>query len=88
MEMKVTRPFYDFGGRKYIELDHKRFKVPWRYNRVMCHIEGIRPLQSIQLGEVVYATFVKKSWEGDIFWVLDSIRPIQTQTDSVQSGVE
>lgn len=76
--MKVTRPFYDFGGRKYIELDNQKFKVPWRYNRVMCRIEGIRPIQSIQLGEVVHVTFVKKSWEGDIFWVLDSIKPLST----------
>lgn len=33
--MIITKPFWDYNGRKYIEIDHQQYKVPWRYNRVM-----------------------------------------------------
>lgn len=78
----ITRPFHDWGGRKYMELRMGdsgaivRVKVPWRYNRVMCHVEGIRPIQDLGSGESVEVLLNKKVWDGENFWVLISIRPI------------
>lgn len=76
----ITRPFYDWDGRKYIEIKneitggHIRAKVPWRYNRVVCHVEGIRPIQDYRSGEFVEILLEKKIWDGESYWILVSIR--------------
>jgi hypothetical protein len=81
MKATIARPFYDWDGRKYMELRMEdsgttlRVKVPWRYNRVMCRVEGIRPIQEFESGESVEVLLYKKVWDGEIFWVLSSIRP-------------
>jgi len=76
----ITRPFYDWDGRKYIEFQTEnqkviRAKVPWRYNRVMCHVEGIRPIQDLRSGESVEFLIEKKIWDGESYWIVLSIRP-------------
>jgi len=82
MRATITRPFYDWDGRKYMELRMDdsgmtlRVKVPWRYKRVMCHVEGIRPIQEFESGESVDVLIDKKVWDGETFWVLISIRPV------------
>lgn len=82
MRATIARPFYDWDGRKYIELrmddtgNVLRTKVPWRYNRVMCHVEGIRPIQEFGSGESVEVLLDKKVWNGETFWVLISIRSV------------
>jgi hypothetical protein len=79
MEAKVIRPMYDCGGRKYLDLEIKgqvqRVKVPWRYNRVMCHVDGgIRPVQDLEAGETVHVELVHKAWEGTTHFVLERIK--------------
>ena len=32
-----------------------KVKVPWRYNRVMCKVEGSKGIQSLQKGDIVTA---------------------------------
>lgn len=57
----IHHPWYDVNGRKYIDLmlNEKvvRVKVPFRYNRVMCHVHGITPIQSLDKGTCVECTF-------------------------------
>lgn len=79
MQARVVNPWYDRGGRKYLDLEVQdkilNVKVPFRYGRVLgCHVEGIRPVQEITAGEVVNVTLEKKMWEGQTHWVLKSIR--------------
>lgn len=74
----IDRPFYDWDGRKYMEFRNEnigkiRVKVPWRYNRVMCHVDGIRPIQDFESGESVEISIEKKIWDGVQYWILSSI---------------
>jgi hypothetical protein len=41
----------------------------------MCDVQGLRPIQEFSAGEIVTAEIEKKIWEGDIFYVLKSIKP-------------
>jgi hypothetical protein len=76
----VVNPWYDREGRKYVDLEingeFRNVKVPWRYNRVMCKMDGIRPVQELRADEIVQVTLDKKTWEGRIHWVLASIKPV------------
>jgi hypothetical protein len=75
---RITTPWYDVEGRKYINLDVDgqviRTKVPWRYGRVMCNVTGIRPIQELQLNETVEVILDKKYWGGNIYYVIISLR--------------
>jgi hypothetical protein len=78
MRATVVSPFYDWDGRKYLELKIQnkvcRVKVPWRYGRVMCRIEGLRTVQELQKDDEVDITLEKKTWDGLEHWVLSSIK--------------
>jgi hypothetical protein len=75
--MKITKSFYDFGGRKYIEVDNQRIKVPWRYNRVLgCQVDGLVPLQSLPVGTEVEVVVEHRKWDDEVFLVLKKITPI------------
>ena len=78
MQARVVNPWYDRGGRKYIDLEingeFRNVKVPFRYNRVMCKVDGIRPVQDLRADEIVQVTLVKKTWEGQVHWVLDTVK--------------
>jgi hypothetical protein len=72
----ITRPFHDIGGRKYIEIDHYKIKIPWRYNRVIgVGIEGTTlPIQSLPKDtRLTSVKFKTKIWEGEEYKVLESI---------------
>jgi hypothetical protein len=72
----VVHPWYDVNGRKYIDIELdgfvRRVKIPFRYNRVMCHVVGIVPIQSIPSGTRVDCVIENVS--GHL--VLRSIRPL------------
>ena len=78
MQARVVNPWYDRGGRKYIDLEingeFRNVKVPFRYNRVMCKVDGIRPVQELGADEIVQVTLVRKTWEGQGHWVLDTVK--------------
>ena len=82
MLAKIIKPFYDSGGRKYILIEcneiHYQVKIPFRYNRVMCVIQGLRPVQEYEAGEFVEVELERKVWEGDIFYILKSLKPVNT----------
>lgn len=76
---KIATPWYEVEGRKYINLELDdgqviRAKVPWRYGRVMCKVDGIRPIQELELNETVQVILDKKHWGGNIYYVIISLR--------------
>jgi hypothetical protein len=77
MEAIITKPFFDVGGRKYIclRISEKviQVKVPFRYNRVMCRVNGLRPVQDLGTGETVTVVIENRRWDGDVFPVLKEI---------------
>jgi hypothetical protein len=83
MKAVVVTPYYDWDGRKYLEvlIDGRvtRLKVPFRYGRVMCRIEGLKTVQELQKGDEIEIEIEKKIWDGVNHWVLVSFREI---TDS------
>jgi len=78
MKATVHTPYYDWDGRKYLELkiDGKvtRIKVPFRYGRVMCRVDGLRTVQELQKGDQVEVILERKTWDGLEHWVLSSIK--------------
>ena len=80
MRATVHTPYYDWDGRKYLELliDGRltRVKVPFRYGRVMCRIEGLKTVQEFQKGDLMEVELEKKVWDGVEHWILASVREI------------
>jgi hypothetical protein len=76
----VHTPYYDWDGRKYIEfmIENKitRVKVPFRYGRVMCQVEGLKTVQEFQKGDEVEVTIGYKMWDGEKHLVLESIAEV------------
>jgi len=85
MKATVHTPYYDWDGRKYMEvrLENQgslvRLKVPFRYGRVMCSCEGLKTVQELQKGDQIEIEIEKKLWDGVNHWILVSFREI---TDS------
>lgn len=75
MPTVVSEGMYEIGGRKYIDIDGIRIKVPWRYNRVNgVTVNGIVSLQELKKGDVLKKfEFVTKIWNGESFYVLKMI---------------
>ena len=78
MCVKVHTPYYDWDGRKYLELLIEgcvtRVKVPFRYGRVMCRVEGLKTVQELVKGDQVDIILEKKTWDGLEHWVLAYIK--------------
>ncbi len=74
----VHTQYYDWDGRKYIEILIEgcitRVKVPFRYGRVMCRIDGLKTVQELQKGDEIEFELEKKVWDGIEHLVLKSIR--------------
>jgi hypothetical protein len=83
MIAKVVLPFHDVNGRKYLLIESNKIqyqvKVPFRYNRVLgCCVQGLKPVQDYEVGEYVEVQLERKLWEGDIFYILKSLKPVNT----------
>jgi len=64
-----------------------RFKIPFRYGRVMARVSGIRPIQDLKLGETVQVFVERKFWDGEVHWVLISLtllKSLESQDDHEQ----
>ena len=74
----VQTPYYDWDGRKYIEflIENKfvRVKIPFRYGRVMCRVEGLKTVQELQKGDQVAIQLTKKTWDGIEYWILSYLK--------------
>ena len=93
MKATVHTPYYDWDGRKYFELEFQsqvlRVKVPWRYGRVMCRVEGLKTVQELQKGDEVEFTTKIVNWDGLEHLVLESIKECPTrQEPAVPSSPE
>lgn len=71
--MIITSSMYDIGTRKYIDIDEKKVKIPWRYNRPMITVFGIKTIFEYKIGDTIKAVIVNKTWDGENFAVLKSI---------------
>lgn len=71
----VGSGLYEVNGRKYIDIDGLRLKVPWRYNRVVSvNVKGLCTVQELKAGDVIKEfSFKTKQWNGETFYVLESI---------------
>jgi len=80
MSGTIHRPFWDWEGRKYIEVlsgnQVLRIKIPFRYGRVMAEVHGVRPIQDLKLGEPVKVQFENKIWQGQTHRVLVMLEAI------------
>ena len=80
MRGTIHAPYYDWDGRKYIELMIEnrvtRVKVPFRYNRIMCRVHGLKTVQEFQAGDEVEVTIGYKMWDGEKYLVLESIAEV------------
>lgn len=78
MKAIIHTPYYDWDGRKYLEIlvdGHvMRVKVPYRYGRVMCRIEGLKTVQELQKGDQIEIEIEKKVWNGINHWILFSLK--------------
>ncbi len=66
---------YEFEGRKYIDIDDTRIKIPFRYNKIVgVESKGIKTLYELRRGDTVSAfTCNKKIWNGSVYYVLKYI---------------
>ena len=80
MKGVVYTPYYDWDGRKYLEVLIEgcvtRVKVPFRYGRVMCRIEGLKTVQELQKGDEIEIEIERKFWDGVEHLILTSVREI------------
>jgi len=79
MKASVVTPYYDWDGRKYLEIKSEglgilRVKVPFRYGRVMCRVEGMKTVQELQKDDEIEIEIERKTWDGIEHLVLKSIR--------------
>lgn len=78
MRATVIRPMYDWDGRRYLDLQFEnkiaKFKVPWRYGRVMCRVEGLKTVQELVAGDEIEFTYKVTNWDGLEYLVLESIK--------------
>ena len=77
MRVVVHTPYYDWDGRKYLEVlidGHvTRLKVPFRYGRVMCLCEGLKTVQELQKGDQIEIEIERKPWDGVDHLILKSV---------------
>jgi hypothetical protein len=80
MRVVIVKPYYDWDGRKYIEVscDNSQFriKIPFRYGRAMYHTNGLKTIHEMKQGDILDVIIQKKVWDGTEFWVLHSFEEI------------
>ena len=55
----ITRELYTIGFRRYIDIDGKKVKVPWRYNRPMLETLGLKTIFEYKVGETITCEIIK-----------------------------
>ena len=66
---------YEIEGRKYIDIDGTRIKIPFRYGHVVgVTVNGFKSLFEIKSGDKIESVeYTTKKWNGEMFHVLKSI---------------
>lgn len=58
-------------------------KVPFRYNRVDCKVEGLTPVQDLKEGDnILNAIQYCGQWGGGTFWKFDLVKKIDPPGES------
>ena len=77
---RIHRPFYDWDGRKYfdLEIDGRivQVKIPFRYNRVMCKMSGLRTVHELKKDEIIDALLERKIWDSQVYWIVHGVREV------------
>jgi hypothetical protein len=80
IKAEIVTPFYDHGGRKYLDLRWDGFvyqvKVPFRYGRIMAKVLGDKTIQEMPVGTQVEVVIEYKTWDCISHKVLYSIKEI------------
>jgi ribosomal protein L21E len=71
--MIVTKEMYKVGQRYYIDIDERRVKIPWRYNRPMLVSSGLKTIFEYKVGDDITCKIESKLWEGETHLILKSI---------------
>lgn len=74
--MPVARSsVYEVDGRKYIDIDGTRIKIPFRYGKIVgVTVNGFKSIFEIKPGDCIEKIeFTEKKWKGETFYVLKSI---------------
>ena len=71
--MIVTKSMYTIGDRRYIDIDDKKVKIRWRYNRPMVHQLGLKTVFEYKEGDTITCQIEYVTWEGETHAVLKSI---------------
>lgn len=71
----VGSSMYEIEGRKYIDIDGKRIKIPFRYGHISgVVIHGFKTLHELKKGDVIKNFEMNtKKWNGSVYYVLKSI---------------
>ena len=66
---------YEIEGRKYIDIDGIRIKIPFRYGHIVgVSVIGFKSIFEIKPGDKIQAfECMTKKWNGESFQVLRSI---------------
>lgn len=66
---------YEIDGRKYIDIDGLRIKIPFRYGHIVgVTMYGFKSLFEIKPGDVIEKIeFTQKKWNGETYYILKSI---------------
>ena len=71
----VGSPMYDLDGRKYIDIDGIRIKVPFRYGHISgVSVHGFKSIYELKQGDFIKSfEMTEKKWNGSTFYILKSI---------------
>lgn len=66
---------YEIDGRKYIDIDGNRIKIPFRYGHIVgVNVIGFKSLFEIKPGDMIQSIeYTTKKWNGESFKILKSI---------------
>ena len=73
----IKKSMYDLHGRKYIDINNyndvmktRKVKIPFRYNRVMCKVIGLKTIQELVEGDLVD---IDLEYCGGMYYKINSI---------------
>ena len=66
---------YEIEGRKYIDIDGRRIKIPFKYGHISgVTVNGFKSIYELKQGDIIkgYET-IQKKWNDSMHYVLKSI---------------
>ena len=71
----VGSPIYEVEGRKYIDIDGIRLKIPFKYGHISgLKVNGFKSVYELRQGDFIKSfEMAEKKWNGSVFYILKSI---------------